>query len=145
MKHKLSGQKIHPRVKLIFWFQITKTQQTKVNFFFIKVCNTTCQRFRQGLQLCVWKLFNQNLIVCENFWSHKVDTLITWKHLKFSRFPFKVLEMFTTSMQSLLPNIKYIISKINNSNPQVWAMVNLMKVCYSWFIHAPFWFQVQFH
>ncbi len=83
-----SGQKIHPRVKLIFWFQITKTQQTRVKCFFIKVCNTTCQRFLQGLQLCFWKLFNQSLIVCENFWSHKGVTLITWKHLKISRFPF---------------------------------------------------------
>ncbi len=142
MKHKLNGQNIHPKVKIILWFQITKTQQTRVKCPLIEVCNTTCQRFFQGLQLCFWKLFNESLIVCEKFWFHKVVILKTWKHLKFSRFQF--WSFGNVHYFHAIPTTKHRIQY--KQNKQQLELPSLghgesHESLYSWFIHAPFWFQ----
>jgi len=49
--------------ELILWFLIIKTQETKVKQLPYQTCDTTLERFFQGLQFFLYKLFNWNFYV----------------------------------------------------------------------------------
>jgi hypothetical protein len=49
------------RIKLVVWFLTTKCQETLVNWFQIKMCDTTLERCSLRLITWSWKLLNESL------------------------------------------------------------------------------------